>query len=218
MRNPFISIAFAFIALCTTIHVEAQNNKTSVSVGMGQFFNNRISGSYSNTLFRKSNTQQTSQFTPVVAIKWERRFLKYFSVGLDYNRLTAKSEQTNQTSGLFFSPATTSQEKIDAKISGISFNLKGFVYSNTAFDAYIGTNLGLLTTTESIDKLLISVDDPVQQVSSQETIKSITALLEANLGVRYFVTKNVGIYGEIGATRVYHLRGASYQGGVIYRF
>jgi hypothetical protein len=66
MRKPFISITFAFIALCMTIHVEAQNNKTSVSVGVGQFFNNRISGSYSNTLFRKSNTQHTIQLDSLI--------------------------------------------------------------------------------------------------------------------------------------------------------
>jgi hypothetical protein len=171
MRNTFFMITLAVNALCTTTSLVAQNYKTSVSVGMGQFFNNKISGSYSFTLFTASHTQQTSQFTPIVAVKLERRFWKYMSVGLDYNYLTAKSERATQTSGFLFSTLTTSQEKLDATISGISVNLKGFVYSNTTFDAYIGTNLGLLTATESIDKLLINADNPVEQQSSQFTQK-----------------------------------------------
>jgi hypothetical protein len=218
MRNPFISITLAFIALCMTIDVAAQSNKTSVSVGIGQFFNNKISGSYSFTFLKTSSTQQTSQFTPVFAIKLEKRFWKNVSLGLEYNSLTAKSERANQISGAPF-VATTSQEKVDTKISGISANLKYFVYSNTALDAYIGTNLGFLNATENVDKILTIVNsNPLEQQSSQFTQRTITALLKANLGVRYFVTKKWNIYGEIGATRVYHLDGAAFQGGVIYRF
>jgi hypothetical protein len=217
MRNLLINITLMFIALCTSTDVAAQNNKTSVSVGVGQFFNNKISGSFVFKFFGTTRTQQTSQFTPVVAIKLEKQFWKRLSLGLDYNRLTAKSERAIQTSG-FFILTTQSKEKIDAKISGFSVNSKYFIYSNTALDAYIGANIGFLTANENIDEVLTRSDNPTQEISSQLKRKTSTSLLEANLGVRYFVTNKWNIYGEIGVMQVYNLGGASFQGGVIYRF
>jgi hypothetical protein len=218
MRKSFIIIVFAFTAIFTTTNVVAQNGKTSVSIGQGQFFNSTISERYSETFLTTTNVQQTTEFTPILAIKLERRVLKHFSIGLNYNTLSARSERTTESSGFLFWSGTKSHEKIDAKISGGSVDIKGFVYSNTAFQAYIGTNVGLLSTTESIDKQLINADNIVEQKFSQTTESSTTALLGINLGARYFVTPNVGLYGEIGATSVYGLGGTSFQGGVICRF
>jgi hypothetical protein len=217
MRKIFILIAFMFLTSYTTINVVAQNNTRFVSIGVGQFFNSTLSGSYSFTFLNTSKTQKTSQFTPIFALAFEKRFFKHLSIGAEYNRLTAKSVRTNQTSGLL-QLSTQSTEKVDATLSGIALNLKGFVYSNAAFDAYITAKLGILNVAENVDKTFISSDNPTQSIITQETPQSLTVLLTANVGARYFITKNVGIYGEIGATYLYRLSGAAFQGGVIYSF
>jgi hypothetical protein len=218
MRKSFIIIVFAFIAIFSTTNVVAQKNGLSVSVGAGQFFDNTLSSSYSTNFISTTATQQTSQFTPMVAVKLEGRVSKRFSLGLNYNTLTAQSEFNNQSNGFLFWSGVNSIEKVDAKFSGFSGSIKGFVYVKPTFEAYIGTSVGILSTTES-KEIQVAGNNPTDAPRIRfESTKDITALLEASVGMRYFVNKNVGIYAEIGATRVYAVAGKSFQGGVIYRF
>jgi hypothetical protein len=221
MRNSIIIIAFAFIAIFTTTNVAAQNGKTSVSVSTGQFFQSSLTGTSSTSFFSTSTTQRTSQFTPMLSVKLERQLGKYFSIGLNYNKLSASTQETTNTSGFFLIfpiNSTTTQQNIDSKMSGFALNLKGIVYSNDLFQAYVGTAFGGLAVTETIDKTVVKGNNTVEQIQNDAIEHNVTTLVELNVGARVFVSKNVGFYGEIGTTNVYGLGGASGQVGVLCRF
>jgi hypothetical protein len=220
MRNLFIINILFFASFFNATGLVAQNNKTSVSIGQGKFFNPTISGTSKFSFIVSSTTEKTTQFSPVTTLKLERRFLKHFSFGLNYNTLSAQSERVTNTGAflLFFAPPTVSTEKISSKISGISGNLKGFVYNDKVFQVYVQTGLGLLKNTETIDEVLANANNLDEQKISQRVENNIAMMAEINVGVRIFIISNVGIYGEIGRTSISGMGGTSSQLGVICRF
>jgi Outer membrane protein beta-barrel domain len=222
MRNSIIIIALAFIAIFTTTNVVAQNGKTSVSIGAGQFFNNELSTTSTASFFGTSTTRQTSRFSPMASVKVERRLGKYFSIGLDYSKLSASTEEVTNSSGFSFlfssvGPSTKT-DKIESKISGTTLNLKGVAYSDSSFHAYIGLGFGGLKTVNDINSTTIGDNSSRENFSERKTENSVTVLAELNVGLRYFVTKNVGLYGELGLTTVNGVSGAAGQVGAICRF
>jgi hypothetical protein len=221
MRSSFIIIAFAFIALFVSTNLVAQNGRTSVSIGSGQFANPTLSATSTSSFFVTSTTKQTSQFTPTLTLKLERRVLKNSSIGLIYSSLSVKSERTINSGALrllFLLPATTTHQTVDAKISGLTLNLKRFLYSDASFQAYAGASVGVLSSKEKITETEPNPRNLSEQVKSQSVQNNVAILAEINVGARYFVTENVGVYGEIGRTSVYGLGGMSGQAGVICRF
>jgi hypothetical protein len=220
MRNSFIITAFAVILLCVSTNLVAQNDRTSVSIGSGQFFNSSISTTSKSSFFVTSTTQQTSQFTPTLSLKLERRLLKNSSIGLTYNSLSVKSQRTTNSGALrllFLLPATTTHETLESKISGVSVNLKRFLYTDASFQAYIGASVGVLKNKELITKTGTTTSTIPEQ-TTQSVQNNVTVSADITIGARYFVAPNVGVYGEISRTSVYGMGGMSGQAGVICRF
>ena len=154
----------------------------------------------------------------MVSIKAEHQLGKHFSIGLGYSKLTASTEQNRTSTGFLFFTSTETNEKIESEISGLSLDMKVIVYSNDALQAYVGTALGILKSINDIDKTVINRENRAAPITSRTTENSVTGLTQLNVGTRYFVTKDVGFYGEIGLTAVNGVKGASGQAGVICRF
>jgi hypothetical protein len=222
MRKSIIIIALAFIAIFMSSNLVAQNGKTSVSIGAGQFFNNKLSSTSSSTFLGTSKTTQTSQFTPMLSVKLERQLGKRFSIGLDYSRLSASTEMVTNNSGFTFlfssSSPTTTRENIESKISGVTLNLKGILYADSTFQAYAGLGFGGLKTINNINSTTFGANTSTGRNAEQKSENSATVLLELNIGMRYFVTQSVGFYVEAGLTEVNGVGGAAGQVGAIYRF
>ena len=221
MRNSIIIITLAFTAIFTTTNVVAQNGKTTASIGAGKFFNGTLSSTSTSSFFGTSTTTQTSQFTPLLSVKLERQFGKRLCMGLGYNALSASTEKVTNTSGsnfIFSSGPSTTREKIDSKISGLTFNLKGILYTDSTFQGYIGLGFGGLKTINNINGITTGANTSTGIKAELKAERDMTFFTDLTVGMRYFVAKNVGFYAEIGSTSVNSLSGAAGQVGVMYRF
>jgi hypothetical protein len=211
------------ICLFSTQSLAQQTNvNTSVSISGGQFFQNPIAGSVSNSLFSSSTTKQNSKFTPHIALKIEQRLFKYFSIGLSLHSFSAISERTIENNGfLNFTSSGLPQtqpptlQKVTSRFGGVSFNVKGFFYANDEYDVYAGASLGVLQNSEDINTFNPSA---ALGIPAFQSLTETTGLLDINIGMRYFMANNLGIYGEIGSSKIHIISGITGQVGAIYRF
>ncbi len=222
MRNTIFFNVLIFTALLFSSNLMAQGNKTTVSISSGQFFKNPISGSSSSSFLGSGSISQTSKFTPHIALRVERRLLKTISIGLTFNSMSAQSDRKINngsfqifTGNSFTTVNNETNERVNSKMSGMSFNLKVFLHSSEDFEVYINGGLGVLQNNENI-VILNSTGNGFSNGLSNPT--DVVGLLELGLGMRYFLANNLGIYGEIGTAKIQFISGAVGQLGVIYRF
>ena len=222
MRNTIFFNVLFFVALLFSSNLMAQGNKTSVSISTGRFFKNPISGSSSSSFLNSGNTSQTSKFTPHIALRVERRLLKSISIGLTFNSISAQSDRTINNGSFQIFTGTTfttvnneTNARVSSKMDGMSFNLKVFLHSSEDFEVYINGGLGVLRNRENI---LILNSTTGGRANSGSAFDDTAGLMELGLGMRYFLANNLGIYGEIGTSKIHITSGAIGQLGVIYRF
>jgi hypothetical protein len=226
MAKKIGNYAFALLIFLFSSQLLAQeaNVNTSVSISGGQFFQNPISGSVSNSLLSSSTTKQTSKFTPHIALKIEQRLFKYFSIGLSLHSFSAISERTIENNGFLnftssglpqTQPQPPTLQKVKSGFGGVSFNVKGFFYANPQYDVYAGASVGVLQNNEDIKTLNPSA---ALGIPAFQSLTETTGLLDINIGMRYFMANNLGIYGEIGSSKIHIISGITGQVGAIYRF
>ena len=218
MRNTIIFTTLIFLMCFFSTDLTAQLGKTTLSLGRGQFFKKTISEktplnvNFGGTLL----TQTTTTFMPHFALILDRRINQSFSIGGGFHYLTAQSTNisTNTFSG---GAALISQQDVQSKMGGISFNPKLFFYSDTDFDIYAGAVLGLLMsfTSRSVSNVVGGINQ-VNFVGSQDG--EFKTLLDINIGGRCFFTENVGFYGEVGFLSLHLGKAMAGQAGIIYRF
>jgi hypothetical protein len=219
MRKSINIIVLAFVASFTTTNVVAQNGETSVSIGAGRFFSGELTSSSTTSFFGTSTTTQTSKFAPMLSVKLERQFGKRLCLGVGYSALSASTDKVTNSSGftlIFATGPSTTREKIESKISGLTFNLKGILYADSAFQGYVG--FGGLKTLDNISSTTSGANTATGLSAEQKTEQSATAFIDLNVGMRYFIAKNVGLYVEIGSTSANNLSGVAGQVGIICRF
>jgi hypothetical protein len=223
IKSLHFSAFLLFFSLFSS-NLMAQLGSTSVSISGGQFFKNPIS--FDNTSpassfggFSSGGTKQISKLTPHIALKVERRFGKYVSLGVDFHSTTMQSERTITNFFPNFNGTTTTtttnivQQKVSSKLGGMALNIKGFLFTNAESDIYVGATAGFFNNNEDIE--IISGNTTNTFVTDSN---DTNGLLELNLGFRYFLPNNLGIYGEIGNVKIQAVKGFSGQVGVIYRF
>ena len=222
MRNTIFFNVLFFVALLFSSNLMAQGNKTSVSISTGRFFKNPISGSSSSSFLSSGSTAQTSKFTPHIALRVERRLLRSISIGLTFNSISAQSDRTINNGSFQIFTGTTfttvnneTKALVSSKMNGMSFNLKVFLHSSEDFEVYINGGLGILRNREDI-----VIVNSTGNGRTNVILNPIDAagLMELGLGMRYFLANNLGIYGEIGTSKIHITSGAIGQLGVIYRF
>jgi hypothetical protein len=218
-----IFLIFATIGLLLSSDSMAQSHNTTISISGGQFFNNPVSGSSPNNNFSSSSTEQTARFTPQIALKVEQRLFKHLSIGLILHATSAKIERTITTTTQVFNfpnPQTTVKseliQQISSKMSGASLNFKGFFVANPEVDAYVGLSIGGMTNNETIESA--TNVNPNPNVFVTQDNNAFLSLFDFNVGMRYFLPNNLGVFAEIGSTSFTILKGATGQFGVIYSF
>jgi hypothetical protein len=217
-----IFFIFATIGLLLSSNLMAQGHNTTICISGGQFFNNPVSGSSPSNSFSSSNnsTDNTARFTPQIALKVEQRLFKHISVGLILHSTSAKIERTITTTTTVFNFPNTQTVKselvqqISSKMSGASLNFKGFFVANPQIDAYVGLSIGGMTNKETIE----SVSNPNPNVFFNQDNSAFLSLFDFNIGMRYFLPNNLGVFAEIGSTSFTIVKGATGQFGVIYSF
>jgi hypothetical protein len=218
MRNTIILNTLIILMCLNSTDLMAQLGKTTLSFGGGQFFKKTLSEKTSpNVNFGGSSiTQTTTTFTPHIALIFERRLSQSVSIGGGFHYVTAQS--TNISTNTFAGGAAlTSQQGLQAKMGGISFNPKLFFYSDSDFDVYAGLGLGLLiaSTTQSFSNVVGGINQVNFIGSSRGELKT---LLDINIGGRCFITENLGFYGEFGFISLYLRKATAGQAGIIYHF
>jgi hypothetical protein len=218
MRNTIIlNTLIIFMCLIST-NLMAQLGKTTLSLGGGQFFKKTISEKPEPIVNFGgiSVTQTTTTFTPHLALTLERRISKSLSIGGGFHYVKAQSTSisTNTFAG---GAAFTSQQDIQSTMGGVSFTPKLFFYSDSDFDVYAGVGLGFLMT--STTRSVGNVVGGINQINITESNSGqIRGLLDINVGGRYFLTENLGFYGEVGFLSIYLRKSTAGQAGIIYRF
>jgi hypothetical protein len=190
--------------------------KTNLSLGGAQFFKKTFSEKTEpNVNFGGiSSTQTTTTFKPHIALTWERRVNTSLSIGIGFHYLTA--QYTNINTNTFAGGASLiSQQDVQAKIGGISFNSKLFFYTDSDFDLYFGGVLGLLVASENS---VFSNGTGSSQINGTGSDGQINGLLDINIGGRCLLTENLGLYAEVGYVSVYSRKAMAGQAGVIFWF
>jgi hypothetical protein len=216
-----ISLIFAAVGLLLSNQVVAQKHNTTISISGGQFFQNPVSGSSPTSLFSSSTTDQIAKFTPQIALKVEQKLFKHLSIGLILHSTSAQLERTITTTTQVFNfpnpPTNVKSElvqQISTKMSGASLNFKGFFVANPEVDAYVGLSIGGMTNDETIE----SVSNTSPNTFFNTENNAFLSVFDFNIGMRYFLPNNLGVFAEIGSTSFTILKGTTGQFGVIYSF
>jgi hypothetical protein len=215
-----ISLIFAAVGLLLSNQVVAQKHNTTISISGGQFFQNPVSGSSPTVSFSSSTTQQIAKFAPQIALKVEQKLFKHLSIGLILHSTSAQVERTITTTTTVFNFPNTQTVKselvqqISAKMSGASLNFKGFFVANPEVDAYVGLSIGGMTNDETIE----SVSNTGPNTFFNTENNAFLSVFDFNIGMRYFLPNNLGVFAEIGSTSFTILKGTTGQFGVIYSF
>jgi hypothetical protein len=216
-KSIFFNAFFCLFLLFST-NLMAQLGSTSVSISGGQFFKNPITVASSNSVFSTGKTSQISKFAPHIALKVERKFGKYFSLGLNLHSTSEELERTIDNSFPIFNGSTTTtvtnitNQKISSKLGGIALNIKGFIFYNEEADLYIGAGVGILNSSQNVETINSTTANTIIDDNST------AGIAELNVGFRYFLANNLGFYAEIGTVKLQIVNGFAGQVGVIYRF
>jgi hypothetical protein len=217
-KSIIFPVLFCLFSLFST-NLMAQLGNTTLSISGGQFFTNPIRVASSGSIFSSGKTSQTSKFTPHIAFKVERRFGKYFSLGLNIHSISEELERTIDNGSFQFFNGTTfttvsniTNQRVSSKLGGMALNIKGFIYSNAEADLYVGAGIGILSNRENIET--INTNTANAFTDSNNT----SGIAELNVGLRYFLANNLGFYAEIGTVKLQLVNGIAGQVGVIYRF
>ncbi len=218
-----ISLILIFVAVLFT-SATAQSHNTTVSISGGQFFNNPISSEIDNSnSFNFGAPQKISQitkFSPQIAFKVEQKLFKHLSVGLILHSTSSQAEKKIITSTVVFTfPTQTTViseavQSISSTLSGASLNFKAFFVANPEVDAYIGLSLGGLGNHETVTTL--SNTNP--NTFLPQNNGSFLSYYDFNIGMRYFLPNNLGVFAEIGTASYTILSGTMGQVGVVYSF
>jgi hypothetical protein len=219
MTKSIFFNAFIVVSILFSRDLSAQIGSTSFSISGGQFFKNPITVESSGSIFSSGKTAQTSRFTPHIAFKVERRLGKYFSLGLNIHSTSEQLERTIDNGSFSFFNGTTlvnvpniTNQRVSSKLGGMALNLKGFIVSNEAADFYVGAAVGILNNNENIETINTNAANTITDNTGT------SGIAELNVGLRYFLANNLGIYGEVGTVKLQIVNGIAGQVGVIYRF
>jgi hypothetical protein len=199
-------ISFVGLLFMTLHALQAQENYTSLSVGLGQFLRNPVSGSVNYTFFSNKDISQVSRFSPQLSLNLETFISKKWTLGLQLQYVKAESERDTRTTGSIFGNSRFI-ENVTSNAIGGELNFKYFYYQKDEYSLYMVGQAGVFLAVEK------------STTSGAITISTVSTWLSLNAGtgIRYFFNNKLGMFGELSYRRLGPPHSLHFNAGLIFK-
>ena len=201
----FKIIGFFCLLFTTTLRAQkAQKDYTSLSFGVGQFFNSPVSGNVNYTIFSRREISQTSRFGPQFSLGIEGFFAKKWSLGLQFLYASAQSDRETRITGSIFGNSRVI-EKVSSRAGGGEFNIKYFFYEKEELSIYVTGSLGGL----------VALETGTTAGGALRNYADYWLSLNGGIGARYFPSEQFGAFAELNYKRLGPPHGIHFNCGLI---
>jgi hypothetical protein len=188
-----------------------ESKDVSISLGIGQFISNPVSGrSTTHDFYGSYFVRQSSRFSPQLSLNVEANLDKRFQIGIQLHYLALVRFDRKSNEKYPFPSDSAKREQGRARVFGFDFNMKYFLYIKNKTSVYINGSAGLLIVQEN-------VSDPAG-VWKPYSDTRLWLLCHLGTGIQYFPHENYGFFAELGYKRLGPPRGLQLSSGVIARF